>query len=70
MSEHNFSRILFLCLLTTYGFYYTQNNLWTGIFLIIDIITWILYWISHNFEKITFKLSRKKETHTKSDNIR
>lgn len=55
--EHNFSRILFFCLLTTYGFFYTNNLFATDIMLKIDIAVWLLYWISHNFEKMAFKLS-------------
>lgn len=55
--EHNFSRILFLCLLTTYGFFYTNNMFATDIMLKTDIVVWLLYWISHTMEKWTFKRS-------------
>lgn len=61
MFEHNFSRLLFLCLLTTYGFFYTENYFYTHICLIADITIWILYWISHNLEKTAFKISRGSE---------
>ena len=62
--EHNFSRILFLSLLTTYGFFYTSNTYWTDVFLKIDILLWLLYWVSHNLEKIMFNISRKVKKKT------
>ena len=60
MFEHNFSRLLFLCLLMTYGFFYTGNYFYTNLCLITDIIVWLLYWVSHNFEKIFFRFSEEK----------
>jgi len=50
--EHFFSRLLFGCLLITYGLFRLKMYDTTNILLIIDIALWILYWLCHRAEKI------------------
>jgi len=49
--EHLFSRVLFVCLLATYGLFYLKEYTIVNWMLIIDIVLWLLYWICHRLEK-------------------
>lgn len=48
------SRILFLFLLVTLGVAYYRDLEETRIFLVADIVLWVIYWISHTLEKKAF----------------
>lgn len=54
VTEHNVSRILFLFLLVTLGVAYYRDLEETRIFLVADIVLWVIYWISHTLEKKAF----------------
>jgi hypothetical protein len=52
--EHFFSRLLFLCLLITFGLHYFKYYYYEGIMLIVDIVLWLLYYLFHRLEKAFF----------------
>jgi len=49
--EHFFSRLLFVCLLITLGIAYFGALSLVRIMLIVDIIIWVIYYVSHRLEK-------------------
>jgi len=58
-TEHFFARLLFVLLVINLVLFYHQEYGALKLFLVMSIVCWIIYWLSHRMEKLLHPNARR-----------